>query len=112
LAPQHGPRHDVSGSVPLKFDEEDEDFLNRDGRLGVHSGSSISRSALRGEGDSAASVSTPSTSALPLDDEAEDVLWDGWNMQDKLVIDEAEQFDDVLGFLDEEQNTKDPCGED
>jgi hypothetical protein len=71
----------VSGSVPLEFDEFDEDFLNYDSRLGVHGNDSVSRSTSGDEGDSGASVSTPSTSAIPLDSEA----------------------DDVVGLLDEEQ---------
>jgi len=50
-------------------------------------------------------VSTPSTSVVPLDDETDD-LWHGWNTEDKLAVDEAEQFDDVVGFLDEEQTPK------
>ena len=105
-SPRLGPRSDVSGSVPLEFDEEDEDFLNHDDdRLDVPGDDSISRSTSRGEGDSGASVSTPSTSAVPLDEEADD-LWHGWNTEDKLAIDEAEQFDDVVGFLDEEQTPK------
>jgi len=40
-----------------------------------------------------------------LDDETDD-LWHGWNMEDKLAVDEAEQCDDVVGFLDEEQTPK------
>lgn len=100
-SPRLGPRSDASGSVPLEFDEEDEDFLNRDSHQGVHSYESASRSTSRGEG-SGASISTPSTTALPLDDEADD-LWQGWTTEDKQAIDEAEQFDDVVGFLDEEQ---------
>jgi hypothetical protein len=105
-SPRLGPRSDVSGSVPLEFDEEDKDYLNRNGRLGVHDDGSISRSASRGEGDSGASVSTPSTSAVPLDDDEVDDLWHGWNTEHKLAIDGAEQFDDVAGFLDEEQTPR------
>jgi hypothetical protein len=104
-SPRLGPRPDVSGSVPLEFDEEDEDFLNRHSRVDVLGHDSISRSTSRGEGDSGASMSTPSTGAVPLDDDADD-LWQGWNAEDKLAIDEAEQFDDVIGFLDEEQTPK------
>lgn len=48
---------------------------------------------------------TPSTSAVPLDDGVDD-LRHGWNMEDKLAIDEVEQFDDVVGFLDEAQTPK------
>jgi hypothetical protein len=46
-------------------------------------------------------VSTPSTSVVPLDDETND-LWHGLNTENKLAVDEAEQFDDVVGFLDEQ----------
>jgi len=67
--------------------------------LRVHE-DSFSRSNSRGDG-SAASLSTPSTSAAPLEDEVED-SW-GWNAEDKQLVDEVEQFDDVVGFLDEEQ---------
>jgi len=101
-SPQLDPRPDTSESVPLEFDEEDEDFLDCDSRLGVHIHNTVSRSTSRGEGDSGASVSTPSTSAIPLNDEVDD-LWRGWNTEDKSAIDEVEQFDDVVGFLDEEQ---------
>ena len=52
----------------------------------------------KGEGDSGASVSTPSTSAIPLDGDVDD-LWHGWDTAE----DKIEQFDDIVGFLDEEQ---------
>lgn len=101
-SPILGPRSDVSSSVPLEFDEEEEDFMDSGDLLRVRD-ESFSRSNSRGDG-SAASVSTPSTSAAPLDEETEE--WQhGWNAEDKLVIDEAEQFNDVVGFLDEDQPT-------
>jgi len=50
--PRLGPRSDVSGSVPLEFDEEDEGFLHRGNRLDVPGDDSISRSTSRGEDDS------------------------------------------------------------
>lgn len=103
--PQLGPRSEDSGSVPLEFNEEDEDFVNRSDRLHIHEDDSVSRSTSRGEGDSGASVSTPSTSAVPLDEDPND-SWHGWNAEDKQAIDEAEQFDDVVGFLDEDQTPK------
>ncbi|KAF7965463.1 hypothetical protein HWV62_43313 [Athelia sp. TMB] len=97
-SPVLGPRSDISGSVPLEFDEED--FLDR-GENYLHvRDDSFSRSNSRGEG-SAASISTPSTNAAPLEDEVED-SW-GWNKEDKPLVDDVEQFDDVVGFLDEEQ---------
>jgi hypothetical protein len=104
-SPRLGPRPDMPGSVPLEFDEEDEDFLDYDNRLGAQGGDSISRSTSRGEDGSAASVSTPSTGAIPLDNVADD-LWHRWSAEDKLIVDEAEQFDDIVGFLDEEQTPK------
>jgi hypothetical protein len=88
-SPRLGPRYDVSGSVALEFDEEDEDFLDHGSQLGIHDDDSIFRSTSRGEGDCGASVSTPSTSAVPLDDEPDD-LWHGWNTEDKFVVDDVE----------------------
>ena len=104
-SPQPGPRSDVSSSVTLEFNEEDEDFPNRNDRLHIHEDDSMSRSTSRGEGDSGASVSTPSTSAVHFDEDPDD-SWHGWNAEDKLALDEAEQFDDVVGFLDEDQTPK------
>ena len=96
FAPRVGPRPDTSGSVPLEFDK---DFLNRDSRLDAHMHhNAVSRSISRGEGDSGASVSTLSTSAIPLDGDVDD-LWHGWDTAE----DKIEQFDDIVGFLDEEQ---------
>jgi hypothetical protein len=53
-------------------------------------------------------MSTPSTGAVrpvPLDDEVDDCGIDG-TREDKLTIDEVEQYDDVVCFLDEEQTPK------
>jgi hypothetical protein len=47
------------------------------------------------------SIDTPPTDAELCDEGTE--LWHGWTEEDKLAVDEAEQFDDVVGFLDEEQ---------
>jgi hypothetical protein len=99
------PIEGASGSVPLEFDEEDEDFLG--GQLGQERDDedANSRTTSRGEGDSGASISTPSTNALPLDNEYDsDALWQGWDPEDKQAIEDAERFDNisVVGFLDEE----------
>ncbi|KAJ7430865.1 hypothetical protein FB451DRAFT_461394, partial [Mycena latifolia] len=117
---------DVEASVPLAFDEEDEDFAlpppsNADSEafLRVHADreddDALSATTSR-NGDSVASVSTPATSAHPLDDEerleldlgegeGEGGEWHGWAVEDTLAVEEAERFDDisVVGFLDEEQ---------
>ncbi|KAJ6601752.1 hypothetical protein DFH09DRAFT_1125806 [Mycena vulgaris] len=119
---------DVEASVPLAFDEEDEDFTPPPGTgagagaepfLRVHADreddDALSATTSRNGGDSVASISTPATSAHPLDDERMGVelgtgeegeeVWHGWASEDKLAVEEAEQFDDisVVGFLDEEQ---------
>ncbi|KAJ7496196.1 hypothetical protein B0H11DRAFT_1715875, partial [Mycena galericulata] len=114
---------DIDASVPLEFDEEDEDFVvppsaETDVFLRVHADreddDALSATTSR-NGDSVASVSTPATSAHPLEDEerldsdlgngAEGEVWHGWASEDKLAVEEAERFDDisVVGFLDEEQ---------
>ena len=33
-------------------------------------------------------------------------MWHGWNLEDKLIVDEAEQLDYVVGFLDEKQTPR------
>ncbi|KAJ7712437.1 hypothetical protein B0H16DRAFT_1624929 [Mycena metata] len=116
-----GGGDDVDASVPLEFDEEDEDFAVPPNTgadevfLRVHADredddalSSTSRNE-----ESVASISTPATSAHPLEDEermemdldAGEGEWHGWAPEDKLAVEEAEGFDDisVVGFLDEEQ---------
>ncbi|TFK32507.1 hypothetical protein BDQ12DRAFT_692387 [Crucibulum laeve] len=107
------PRSDnsIPGPVPLEFDEEDEDFLSRDG-LDVPGGDGIARSRTMSRGgdsaDSAPSISTPATDTHVLDNgllqSVDDEMWDGWDREDKPVIEEAERFDDIsaVGFLDEE----------
>ena len=126
------PDSTMYASVPLEFDEEDEDFVSRDhhtldipdrgsggngGNGGGGGGESGSRgTSSRGGVESGASGSTPATSAHPLDDEEvssisqldyepDDATWDGWSSEDKAAVEEAERFDDisVVGFLDEEQ---------
>ncbi|KIK97003.1 hypothetical protein PAXRUDRAFT_825396 [Paxillus rubicundulus Ve08.2h10] len=96
--------------VPLEFDEHDEDFgeapRGGGGGGGVHPSETRapSRRTSTGAADSSASLSTPSTQVNPLEDGGEgDDLWHGWNDEDKLAVDEAEQFDDVVGFMDEDQ---------
>ncbi|KAJ7183961.1 hypothetical protein C8R46DRAFT_1210098 [Mycena filopes] len=119
---------DVEASVPLEFDEEDEDFTGPPASsadevfLRVHADreddDALSATSRNG-GDSVASISTPATSAHPLEDEERMEVdlnadldagegegeWHGWAAEDKLAVEEAERFDDisVVGFLDEEQ---------
>ncbi|KAJ7069827.1 hypothetical protein C8F01DRAFT_975915 [Mycena amicta] len=110
---------DLEASVPLEFDEEDEDFVGLppaqpEPFLQVHADReeddvSANTSPSRNGEDSVLSLSTPATSAHLLEDEMDGgglVLDDGgWTPEDKLAVEEAERFDhiSVVGFLDEEQ---------
>ncbi|KAI0051493.1 hypothetical protein FA95DRAFT_1534680 [Auriscalpium vulgare] len=98
--------HTATGEpVTLEFDEEDEDFL-----LSYPSGHEddvISRSTSRGEGGSAASISTPSSGVDVLEQQGKggDGVWLGWETEDRQAVEDAEQFHEisVVGFMDEEQ---------
>ncbi|OCH85153.1 hypothetical protein OBBRIDRAFT_798469 [Obba rivulosa] len=101
------PDNELSTSVPLEFDEDDEEFSIDHLQPGGPEEQVMSRSTSRGEGDSAASVSTPSTNLdpLPVDEDGCDV-WQGWDPEDQLAVEDAERFDDItVGFMDEEQET-------
>lgn len=106
-SPRLLPRSEGStpGPVPLEFDEEDEDFLaqGEQGRDRDHErdDDATSRGTSRGEGDSGASVSTPSTSAVPL---ADGDAWEGWGPEEADAVEEVERFDEIsaAGFMDEE----------
>ncbi|KZT13315.1 uncharacterized protein LAESUDRAFT_719678 [Laetiporus sulphureus 93-53] len=103
------PDDHMPSSVPLEFDEEDEDFLFDDVGPAIPEGVMMSRSVSRGEGDSGESVSTPSSTIepLPLEDDMDD-MWRGWDPEDQQAIEDAEQFDDItMGLMDEEQSEAD-----
>ena len=130
-SPQLVPRSDssLSGPVPLEFDEEDEDFLSRDsaaleipipshsGAGGVGGEGTTSRDASRDGGASAAdsaSIVTPASSSTHqlLDADVvgtvDEEIWHGWDQEDKLAVEEAEQFDDiaVVGYQAEAQEQR------
>lgn len=69
-----GARGGGEGRVPLEFDEQDEDF-----------GKGSSGGEGEGEGGDG------------------EELWKAWSEEDRLAVDEAERFDDVLGIMDEDQ---------
>lgn len=69
----HGSAGNGEGRVPLEFDEQDEDF---------------GQGMPVGEGEE--------------ERDGED-LWRAWSEEDRLAVDEAERFDDVLGIMDEDQ---------
>jgi len=98
--------HSVAMSVPLEFDEEDEDFV-LPGKT-TREADQMSRS---GSGGSV-SISTPSTHGQLLGDNTDVEVWDadaGWTEEDRRAIDDAERFDDlVVGFMDEEQAKPEP----
>ncbi|RPD54134.1 hypothetical protein L226DRAFT_312631 [Lentinus tigrinus ALCF2SS1-7] len=126
-------RDEAASSVPLEFDEEDEDFLIKDG--GGPSASSgvvphafppaleqeaeteadvVSRSASTSTGTGTGVVSTPSTTnmePLPAEPgmamgEGEEDAWSGWGLEEQQAVEDAERFDDItVGFMDEEHET-------
>ena len=127
-SPQLVPRSDssLSGPVPLEFDEEDEDFLSRDSAaleipLLPGDEGTTTREPSRDGGASAAdsaSIITPASSSTHqlLDADVvgtvDEEIWHGWDQEDKLAVEEAEQFDDiaVVGYQAEaqEQRQKNP----
>ncbi|KIY62484.1 hypothetical protein CYLTODRAFT_447171 [Cylindrobasidium torrendii FP15055 ss-10] len=100
--------HEPSGmsmSVPLEFDEDDDDFLGAQDASGGHGGSD----------DTGTSTSTPATSlfgndvgdeqALGGEPVSDDVWMDGWGIEDKKAVEDMEVYDDIsaVGLMDEEQ---------
>lgn len=94
-SPRLVPKRD-SMSVPLEFDEEDEDFMSP-----AHNRNDAPSRATSREAEW---LSTPSTGLEPLPGEDDgDVTWHGWGPEDKQAVEEIEQFDDIaVGFMDEE----------
>ena len=119
-SPQLVARSDssMSGTVPLEFDEEDEDFLIRDtldippGRQGETSRDGASAESARSASSIATTPATTGNSSTHQLMEAdvvgtvdEEMFDGGWDRQDKQAIEEAEQFDDLTAaaYLAEEQ---------
>ena len=124
-SPLLAPRSDssVSGSVPLEFDEEDEDFLG--GGVGAlldalepvpkqRESSDVSRGTSRDDRVSVDSSLSASSASVNIDDDVvgtvDEDIWQGWDYQDKMAIEEAERFDDIsaVGFLDAAQEGSKP----
>lgn len=107
-SPRLAARLDTDLPVPLEFDEEDEDFLGAGGTVSssVPEDDGMSYTYSRGEGDSGESISTPSSHREPLpveDDDTVGGMWQGWEAEDQLAVDEEEQFNDLTaGFVDED----------
>lgn len=107
-SPRLGPRPDEN-FVPLEFDEEEEDFLNRGpseerslrgSNDNDHDNDTMSNSA---GGRDSQSLSTPSTNNNdPLPDTGSD--HDGW-LDNMDAVEEAEQFDEInaAGYSDGDQ---------
>ncbi|KAG7446600.1 uncharacterized protein BT62DRAFT_1076143 [Guyanagaster necrorhizus] len=111
-----GEDEGLSMSVPLEFDEAEEDFVFR---VLSDDGALDDSSASRGDEDSnALSLSTAATSEYPVDADQEDIenggggvpisddAWnDGWGVEDKNAVEEVEMYDHIsaVGLLDEEQ---------
>jgi hypothetical protein len=108
-------KHRKEESVPLEFDEEDDDDfvvgkVDTDDIAHASAATSVSRAASSGDGhqDQASSIpplSTEAPSAVmqPIEDE------EGWGEEDHAAIIEAERFEDlsVVGLMDEEQQEQD-----
>ncbi|KAK0213164.1 hypothetical protein DFS33DRAFT_1248197 [Desarmillaria ectypa] len=110
-----GEDEGLSMSVPLEFDEEEEDF--------VFQATNDDSSASRGDEDSnVLSLSSVATSMYPMDTDQEDVedggggipisddAWnDGWGVEDRNAVEEVEMYDHIsaVGLLDEEQEEMD-----
>ena len=122
-SPQLVPRPDsgLTGAVPLEFDEEDEDFVGHDaldvpGYTLGQGDSSVSRETSRDGPGAGSSVSlgapqdgtTQHKAMMDADvlGAMEEDLWDGWDKQDKLAVEEAEQFHDLtdIASLEEERS--------
>ncbi|KAJ3795406.1 hypothetical protein GGU11DRAFT_747082 [Lentinula aff. detonsa] len=102
-SPQLLPSSDssLSASVPLEFDEEDEDFLSHEAeRSRCHGNSQPMSSAEHCQGTDDMDMFMPEGSLL---DEERD-QWPGWVGEDRKAVEEAETFDDIsaVGFMDEE----------
>jgi hypothetical protein len=120
-SPQLVARSDnsFSGPVPLEFDEEDEDFLTLDafgtsqddGDHPFPASSQPSRDNANAKSGVGSVLITPSQSARQhvIDADVvgmmeEEIGFSGWDPQDRLAIEEAEQYDDITaaGFVEEE----------
>ncbi|KAI0684773.1 hypothetical protein C8T65DRAFT_701928 [Cerioporus squamosus] len=121
-SPRLVARRDDQGAsavpVPLEFDEEDEDFLVRDGGP---SGAVAVPHAFSPEVEAEAeadvisrSVSTstdtgmtPNLEPLPAEPgEGDEGAWSGWGLEEQQAVEDAERFDDItVGFMDEEHET-------
>ncbi|KAJ7576906.1 hypothetical protein C8J56DRAFT_971884, partial [Mycena floridula] len=106
-------RHDsLDASVPLEFDEEDEDFAIRNSQgmdmdmdmdmdlFEITNDSSVPAAST--SLDSGPTISTPSS--FPLDNEIDDT-WQTWGGEDKQAAEDVDNFDHIsaVGFMDEEQ---------
>ena len=96
----------------MEFDEEDEDFWE----VGLalcwtrqyplpkqREGSSASRGTSRDDGVSVDSSLSASSASVNMDNDAvgtvDGDIWQGWDYQDKMVIKEAEHFDDISAVV-------------
>ncbi|KAJ4501018.1 hypothetical protein C8R41DRAFT_280918 [Lentinula lateritia] len=98
-SPQYLPNLDssVSASVPLEFDEEDEDFLSHEEE------SNHSQSGSHPVSPGEHSQETDNIQEGDIFDEDHD-QWPGWVGEDRKAVEEAEMFDDIsaVGLMDEE----------
>lgn len=108
-----------SGPVPLEFDEEDEDFLQQDTFSmrpdDDHPFSAPTKSLHESVINTAPATSAESATQHLMDADIigtmeEDLSFTGWDTQDRLAVDEAEQYDDITaaGFVEDEPKHQSP----
>ncbi len=91
-------------SVPLEFDEEDEDFLNRE----IKGPSPTANDTLRNGSSSNSASFVPVDAITKLEADVvgtvDEEMFDGWDMDDKQAIEEVEEFAylSAAGFIEEE----------
>lgn len=93
------PTDGSPGLVPLEFDEEDEDFLGRDGDREVAVKQEEQRVVVKEQAVPDLDVSPPSSSgghALIVDDDANVVFSGGWDSQDRQAVEDEERFHDLI----------------
>ncbi|KAF5364610.1 hypothetical protein D9758_005561 [Tetrapyrgos nigripes] len=110
-SPQLAPSdNSLAASVPLEFEEEDEDFLDRGhADSDAATASTSMKHAVSPPAPEEPSSTTPESNRLSPgedtpNDDADDAF-EGWVGQDQQAVDELEAFDHIsaVGFLDEEQ---------
>ncbi|KAF9527640.1 hypothetical protein CPB83DRAFT_895045 [Crepidotus variabilis] len=112
-SPQLNARSDsaMSASVPLEFDEEDEDFLSTNVVDQLPTSREASRNVANLASVSKVSITANTSTQRLMDADVigtvDEEMFDGWDRDDHQAIDEAEQFDNfaTADYLTEERTS-------